>query len=127
MRVVGDGTKPIFVGIASADKLAAYLRGVESAAFTPTSGGAPAVPGPQNFWIAQSTGTGTVSVVAPAQGQWVVAVMNADGSRAIGARVYLDATFPALPWLAGGLSLGGLVLLAAGVLLIAIPRRRSRG
>jgi hypothetical protein len=136
VRVVGAGSKPIFVGIAPADKVAAYLRGVESAvfkdtskgvAYTPASGGAPAAPGRQNFWIAQSTGTGTVSVVAPAQDQWIVVVMNADGSRTIGARVYLDATFPTLPWLAAGLVLGGLVLLAAGVLLIVVPRRRSQG
>ena len=136
VRVIGDGSKPIFVGIAPADKVAAYLRGAESAAFkdtakgvayTPASGGAPAAPGGQNFWIALSTGTRTVSVLAPAQDQWIVVVMNADGSRSVGAQVYLDATFPALPWLATGLVLGGLVLLAAGVLLIVVPRRRSRG
>jgi hypothetical protein len=35
------------------------------------------------------------------------------------------AALPALPWLAGGLLAGGIIVLAGGVLLLVIPIRRA--
>ena len=51
--------------------------------------------------------------------------MNADGSRPVSVRANVAATLPALPWLAAGLLTGGFILLAAGVVLIAIPVRNA--
>jgi len=38
-------------------------------------------------------------------------------------RVNLAATLPALPWFITGLLIGGIIVLGAGALLIAIPAR----
>jgi hypothetical protein len=37
------------------------------------------------------------------------------------------ATLPVLPWIATGLLVGGFICLAGGVLVIAIPLRRTSG
>jgi hypothetical protein len=47
--------------------------------------------------------------------------MNADGSAPVSVRVNVAATLPALPWVATGLLIAGVVFLAAGALLIAFP------
>jgi hypothetical protein len=39
-------------------------------------------------------------------------------------QVNVAATLPALPWVAAGLLIGGIVVLIGGVLLIVIPVRR---
>jgi hypothetical protein len=54
----------------------------------------------------------------------MVVAMNADGSRPVSLQVNVAATLPALPWIVVGLLAGGLVLLAAGLLLIVLPLRR---
>jgi hypothetical protein len=43
----------------------------------------------------------------------------------VSVRVNGAATLPALPWIAAGLLVAGLICLAGGVLLIAIPLRRA--
>jgi hypothetical protein len=57
-----------------------------------------------------------------------VVVMNADGSAPVTARVGVAAALPVLGWVAGGLLGVGVIMLLAGVLLIALPiRAASRG
>jgi len=51
--------------------------------------------------------------------------MNADGSRPVSVQVNVAATLPPLPWIATGLLIGGFACLVGGVLLIAIPLRRT--
>ena len=51
--------------------------------------------------------------------------MNADGSRPVSLQVNVAATLPALPWIATGLLIGGIIFLIGGILLIAIPLRRA--
>ena len=51
--------------------------------------------------------------------------MNADGSRPVNMQVNVAATLPALPWIATGLLIGGIIFLAGGILLIVIPVRRA--
>jgi len=55
----------------------------------------------------------------------MVAAMNANGARRVSVRVNVAATLPALPWRAGGLLVGGIIVLAGGVLLLVIPIRRA--
>jgi hypothetical protein len=130
------GTGPIFVGIAPSDKADAYLSGVDYATFRDTAKGTvytahtgaalTGAPAQQTFWIAQASGTGSLTLVAPAQGKWTIVAFNADGSRQLSVQVYLDATFPALPVIAAVLVLLGAIFLVGGLLLIVIPLRRAR-
>ena len=79
-----------------------------------------------NLWDARATGGGTQTVVWPVRsGDWTMVAMNADGSRPVSVRVNVAATLPALPWLAGGLLAGEVVVLAGGILLLVIPIRRA--
>jgi hypothetical protein len=54
----------------------------------------------------------------------MVVAMNADGSRPVSLQVNVAATLPALPWIAAGLLIGGIIFLIGGVLLIAVPLRQ---
>ena len=51
--------------------------------------------------------------------------MNANGSRPVAARVGVAAALPSLPWIATGLLVGGALVLAVGIALIAVPGRRA--
>ena len=53
----------------------------------------------------------------------MMVAMNADGSRPVSLQVNVAATLPALPWIAVGLLIGGIIFLIGGVLLIAVPLR----
>lgn len=102
--------QPIFVGIADAFDVSAYLDDVPHAALggvswtqegqlagqwswqsdargelqeTPGTR-PPAAPADQNFWVASATGTGTQKLTFDLQeGQWTLVVMNADGTRPV--------------------------------------------
>jgi hypothetical protein len=79
-----------------------------------------------NLWDAHATGPGTQTVVWPVRsGDWTVVAMNANGSRPVSVHVDVAATLPELLWIAGGLLAGGIIVLAAGVLLLVIPIRRA--
>ena len=131
------GTGPLFIGIAPAGPAGSYLSGMayttvhgvtgERAQYTGHAGTAPAVPPAQaGIWAARAAGPGTQTLAWPVRsGDWVVVVMNADGSRPVSVQANAAATLPALPWLAAGLLIGGVVILAGGVALIAIPVRNA--
>ena len=133
--VVGGG--PVFVGIAPAGAAERYLAGVSYATVTGTTdhhgtytehaGSAPAVrPAVAGIWTAQAAGPGTQTLTWTVKsGNWMVVVMNADGSRPVGVQVNGAATLPALPWIATGLLVAGFAFLAGGVLFIALPLGRA--
>ena len=132
-----SGTAPAFVGIAPAGAAARYLAGVDYATvrgaaghhgtYTEHAGSAPAVPpGQAGIWTAHAAGPGTQTLTwAVRSGDWMVVAMNADGSRPVSLQVNVAATLPALPWIAAGLLIGGIIVLIGGVLLIVIPVRRA--
>lgn len=133
---VRDATVPVFVGVARTSDAAAYLGSFEHATVTGwrgspryvTSGaGAPASPPAEaGFWRASATGGGTVSLDwAPAGGDWVLVVMNADGSRPVSVRAAVGAEVPALGWVAFGLFAGAAVAAVAGGVLVAVAVRRA--
>ena len=71
-------------------------------------------------------GPGTQTLTwAVRSGDWMVVAMNADGSRPVSLQVNVAATLPALPWITAGLLMGGIIFLIGGILLIAIPLRRT--
>ena len=130
------GTAPAFIGIAPAGAAARYLAGVDYATvrgaashhgtYTEHAGSAPAVlPGRAGIWTARASGPGTQTLTwAPRSGDWMVVAMNADGSRPMSLQVNVAATLPALPWIAAGLLIGGIIFLIGGVVLIAVPLRQ---
>jgi hypothetical protein len=134
-----SGTGPAFVGIAPAGAAARYLAGVDYATvrgsaghhgtYTEHAGSAPAVPpGQAAIWTKYAAGPGTQTLTwAVRSGDWMVVAMNADASRPVSLRVNVAATLPALPWIAAGLLIGGIIFLAGGILLIAVPLRRASG
>ncbi|GAB3260315.1 DUF4389 domain-containing protein [Nocardioides dilutus] len=140
----GDGST-VFVGVGSTADVADYLEGVQQAEVTDitttdgdadatylvTGQDAPSVPPTEvDTWVAQATGTGTVSVDWPVEdGDWTVVVMNADGSAGVTADVAAGAELPWLGWAAIGLLVGaGLgVLVSVLMLLAAVRGARPRG
>jgi hypothetical protein len=139
VRFEATGTDPgseTFVGIAPISDAAAYLGGVERTVIddlgidSPTprdlSGGEPSgPPADQDFWTAQASGSGTQSLTwVPAEGNWMLVVMNADGSAGISVESRIGATFPALSGLGWGLLITGLVCLVVGALLLVLAAHR---
>lgn len=138
IRVTGaNRTTPIFVGIAPATAASRYLAGVDYATargvaahhgvYTEHAGSAPTMrPAQARIWAAQAAGPGTQTLTWTIRsGDWMVVAMNADASRPVSLQVNVAATLPALPWIAAGLLIGGFIVLAGGVLLIAVPARRA--
>ena len=127
----------MFAGIAPAASASRYLarvgydtvRGItrHHATYTTHRGGAPAtMPARAGIWAAQAAGPGTQTLTWPDRsGNWTVVAMNADGSRPVAVRISVAAALPSLPWIAAGLLAGGILVLAAGVLLIAVPARHA--
>ena len=120
----------VFVGIGDRTQVDRYLAGVGRAEVTDigadatdiryrtTDGGPPpTAPTDQDLWVAEATGPGTQELVWDlTDGDWVVVVMNADGSEGVVADIEAGARFELLLPL-------GLGLLGVGVvaLLVAVP------
>jgi hypothetical protein len=125
---------PLFVGIGSSTQVDEYLGGTSRTVITGSfgdktefigGGSAPSAPGTRHFWVASTTGSGAQSLYwKPADGTWTVVVMRADGRPGVAARADLGARMSALPWVATGVTVAGLVFLAGGVLLIVGAVRR---
>lgn len=131
------GAGPVFAGLAPAASASRYLaqvgydtvRGItrHHATYTTHRGGAPAtLPAQAGIWAAQAAGPGTSTLTWPDRsGNWTVVAMNTDGSRPVAVRVSVAAALPSLPWIAAGLLVGGILVLAGGVLLIAVPAHHA--
>lgn len=130
--------RPVFVGIAPSGSADSYLTGVQytsvdnvftySSGKTVThSGGTPRTPpAVTRIWVAQASGVGTQTAVWPAKGgHWTVVVMNATAASGVNVHADVGATLPPLPWIALGLDVGGVLLLAGSVALIVMPIRRA--
>ena len=131
-----DARSTTFVGIASAEDVAAYLDGVPHAVTrdvaddrlrTVAGTRSPARPAIQSFWVASSVGTGTRTLGWKAEeGTWSIVAMNADASGGVSVRASVGATVPALRPIAIGLLAGGGVFLLIGAAL-TIGGLTSRG
>ena len=77
--------------------------------YTEHAGSAPAVrPAMAGIWTAQASGPRTQTLTWTVNsGNWMVVIMNADGSGAVSVQVNRAATLPALPWIAVGLLVAG--------------------
>jgi len=131
IRVTGPEGKPIFVGIAPAADVSAFLRGVEHAEIEHLSydpfevdylrregGAATGPPGEQTFWVASAGGSDTQTLTWPLEeGTWSAVIMNADASDGVAANVELGAKVKFLGWVALGLLVGGGTLLGGGAMI----------
>jgi hypothetical protein len=139
VRFQATGTDPgneTFVGIAPIDAATAYLGavertvvddlGIDSPGRRDLPGGEPSgPPADQDFWTAQASGSGTQELTwVPAEGDWMLVVMNADGSAGISVESRIGATFPALDGIGWGLLIAGVACLVIGALLLALAARR---
>ena len=138
VRIEGAGTRgtPIFVGIGPKDAVQRYLRGVAHGVVrdvnfdpfryvvrTQTGSAPPTPPGQQSFWAVSDSGASPTITWNVAEGSWVAVVMNEDGSRAVSADLTFGARVGWIMWLALGVLIFGLLVLAAGVVMIFFGAR----
>jgi hypothetical protein len=139
VRVQFDGERPVFVGIGPEEDVDRYLGDVardelvgfegDDPELDPREGGAPqSPPGEQEFWVAESEGSGEQTLTWDAEfGRWTAVVMNADATRGVDVEadvgVKLDwAIWPGL----GALVLGLLMTVGAVVVIVLMGRRAGR-
>ncbi|MGK5173928.1 DUF4389 domain-containing protein, partial [Geodermatophilus sp. CPCC 205761] len=134
-----DPSVELFLGVARTADADGYLDGVGYRAVDDLGadggldegrdipGGAPAgAPGDQDIWVAQAQGSGTQTLDwTPADGDWTVVVMRADGSAGVDVDARAGVTAPFLPWLWGGLLVTGGVLFVVGALLVGLAAHRA--
>ncbi|MCZ2812098.1 DUF4389 domain-containing protein [Modestobacter sp. VKM Ac-2979] len=139
-----DPDTELFVGIAPTAAVDRYLDGVahrvvedvgttwpgdqpEVDRWTDVAGGAPEqLPGELDIWAAQASGSGSQTLTwRPADGSWTAVIMRADGEPGLTADAQAAATVPALGWISVALLATGAVLIAAGVLLVALAVHRA--
>ena len=139
VRVQVDGEEPVFVGIGSDDDVARYLGDVahdelidfdgDPPEFVRHEGRAPrAPPGDQEFWVAESEGSGEQALTWDAEfGRWTAVVMNADAARGIDVEAEAGVKLDWAIWAGLGMFVVGLLMsVGAVVVILLIGRRASR-
>lgn len=144
VRIRATSERPargLFVGIGREDAVQAYLAGVPHTRVDDVDldplrvrsddrpgSRTPGAPTGQTFWAAQTSGAGTQTLTwTPESGRWTVVMMNADASRGVRADVDLGIKVGFLRGLGIGFLVGGLVLLAIGVVMVVLGVRSRRG
>jgi hypothetical protein len=132
VTTTGTDARPVFVGIARQSEVDRYLRAVEFdeiddleldpfSVTTQRHFGTHAVhePTSQTFWATSAHGSGKQRVEWDVQeGNWVVVVMNADGTPGVQTRFSVGAKVPIILWAGIALVLGGAVVAILGGLLV---------
>lgn len=128
---------PVFAAIGPASAVSRYLSGVSYASVTALGDHdvvqhpgslVPAPPSAAFDWAAQVRGAGSQTLRWSARsGDWMVLVMNADGSAGVTIRTDIGITSPVLPWLAAELLAAGLLGGLTGAVLVLIPLRLAAG
>jgi hypothetical protein len=135
-----DPSKQIFIGIADEAAVQTYLSGVNydeirdfsvypfRVDYTNHPGNsAPAAPTSQTFWVVSEQGSGTQTLEWELEtGNWVLVLMNADGSTGVDVSGSIGVKAPWVFWVGIGFLIGGIVLLILGVGLILLGTRRRR-
>jgi len=133
-----EPSKGLFIGIAETEAASAYLRGVKHDEIVELDiwkrrveylhhpgGPPPAAPASQTFWVASAHGLGTQTLKWDLEpGNWVLVLMNEDGSRGVDVAASLGVKVPLMPGIAIGLLVGGIVVLLAGGFMIFMAVRR---
>ncbi|MFZ2016694.1 MAG: DUF4389 domain-containing protein [Nocardioides sp.] len=136
IRATPTNGKAVFIGIARTSVLAGYLGSARHSVLRSLHQGTPrydvlglgrvtAPPGAFRGWAASESGIGTRSLVWHTRtGHWTAVLMNADATPGVRADAAIGAELPALPWLVGGLAVGGLLIGAVAAVLILVPTRQ---
>jgi hypothetical protein len=137
LRVQFEGEKSLFVGIGPDDDVARYLREVandtlvgfdgEAPEFEQHPGGAPRTPpGDQDFWVAESAGSGEQTLTWEAEfGRWTLVVMNADAASGIDVEADVGVKLDWAVWAGLGMFVVGLLMTAGAVIVILLFCRRA--
>ncbi|WP_405058845.1 hypothetical protein OG474_39785 [Kribbella sp. NBC_01505] len=129
--------KPVFVGVARDFDVASYFKNVAHTelvqlsypiALTPQElKGATdplAAPAGLDWWVAKASGAGSQSLRWPiADGPYDVVIMSADGKTAPDVQVRFGIEIPNAFTIALVIFIGGLLILALGIVLIVVRRR----
>jgi hypothetical protein len=137
VRVQVDSEKPVFVGIGSEDDVDRYLGDVaydelidfegDDPEFEPHQGRAPRTPpGDQDFWVAESEGSGEQALTWDAEfGRWTAVVMNADAAQRIDVEADVGVKLDWAIWAGLGMFVVGLLMTVGAVIVILLIGRRS--
>jgi hypothetical protein len=137
VRVQVAGKKPVFVGIGSDDDVDRYLGDVardelidfdgDDPEFDRHEGRAPETPpGDQDFWVAESEGSGQQALTWDAEfGRWTAVVMNADAARGIDVEADAGIKLGWAIWAGLGMFVVGLLMTVGAVIVILLIGRRA--
>ena len=137
VRAQVEGEKPVFIGIGSDDDVDRYLGDVahdeligfdgDDPEFDPHEGRAPQTPpGDQDFWVAESEGSGEQSLTWDAEfGRWTAVVMNADAARGIDVEADVGVKLDWAIWPGLGMFVVGLLMTVGAVIVILLIGRRA--
>jgi hypothetical protein len=139
VRVQVEGNKPVFVGIGSDDDVDRYIGDVAHDELVGFDGGDPELdlhegraprtpPRQQDFWVAESQGSGEQALTWDAEfGRWTAVVMNADAARGIDVEADAGIKLDWAIWAGLGMFVVGLLMtVGAAVVILLIGRRASR-
>jgi Domain of unknown function (DUF4389) len=135
VRIESESERSVFVGIAAESDADTYLSDVRRAVVTDVGdpdysirrGEAPAsAPGAQSFWVASTTGAGERVLDWDVEdGDWVIVVMNADGTAGVTADLRIGAEVDPLIWIALGVLVAGVLFGLGAAALIYVGSRRG--
>ena len=135
VRVQVDGEKPHFVGIGRDRDVDRYLGDVAHDELTDFEGDDPQLdlhegraprtpPDEQDFWVAESEGSGERALTWDAEfGRWTAVIMNADAARGIDVEADAGVKLDWAIWAGLGLFVVGLVMSAGAVVVILLLGR----
>lgn len=141
VRLAVDGPADLFIGIGPAADVNRYLDGVAVDEVTQlgpatsdvrlerVAGDAapPGAPDEQDFWVEQGAGVQAELTWEVDDGEWVVVLMNRDGTPQVDASLVAGARVPILLGIAVGLIIFGLLVAAAATALLIWATMRPRG
>jgi hypothetical protein len=137
LRIQVESARPVFVGIGPDADVERYLSGVahdelvgfdgDDPEFELHGGGGPRVgPGDDDFWVAESEGTGEQELTWDAEfGRWTAVVMNADGTRGVDVEADVGVKLGWAIWAGLGMFVVGLLMTAGAVVVILLLGRRA--
>jgi hypothetical protein len=137
IRVQVDTEKPVFVGIGPDEDVDRYLGDVahdeligfdgDDPELEPHEGRAPGTPpGDQDFWVAESVGSGEQTLTWDAEfGRWTAVVMNANAAQGIDVEVDVGVKLGWAIWAGLGVFVIGLLMTVGAVIVILLIGRRA--
>jgi hypothetical protein len=139
MSAHAPGGGPLFLGVARTSDVRSYLDGVSYSTVTDvgrvprtltnagTPGRLPATPpGRADIWVAQRSGPGEQVLTWPVDtGSWTVVVMRPSAAAPVDVDAAVGFTFPAAGRFAAGFLIAGGIVLAVGIVVVALALRSA--